>query len=283
MKVVTSNIELAEIDVVRDHFLCPWRRLGARRNEASSSGDPCVTEVLRRHNGREREQYGRGNDQSHTEGVEVGPTGDNKRCHDGRHGCYDPASTPERRVPPGKTRQEPIAPTNLSRKTNLVQHPVANSSMALRPEHPAGSRRLGKTQADGVPSKIKPGTGERLDQAGGDEQWTSHDAAEQQIAFHDRKSKILPTATPRWRLARTSPDRFRGKLDAMESGARRSGVALGEDQVQHMENRRQSFGAFGLGRQAKGDSAVLDLLLRPGNPPSHGGFGDQERAPPQRS
>jgi hypothetical protein len=87
-------------------------------------------------------------------------------------------------------------------ETNLVQHPVANSSMAPRLEHPAGSRRLGKTQADGVPSKIKSGTGERLDQAGGDQQRTSHDAAEQQIAFHDRKSKILPTATPRWRLSR---------------------------------------------------------------------------------
>jgi hypothetical protein len=124
MKVVTNNIELAEIDVVRDHFLCPWRRLGVRRNEASSSGDPCVTEVLRRHNGREREQYGRGNDQSHTEGVEVGPTGDNKRCHDGRHGCYGPASTPERHVPPGKTRQEPIAPTNLSRNPTSCSIPL---------------------------------------------------------------------------------------------------------------------------------------------------------------
>jgi hypothetical protein len=43
-----------------------------------------------------------------------------------------------------------------------------------------------------------------------------------------------------------------------------------------VQNDAQPFDTLSPGGQAEWDSAVLDLLLRPGDPPSHGGLGDQK-------
>jgi hypothetical protein len=121
MKVVTNNIENGgRIGVVCDHFRLGVG-LGAHRKEPSSCRDPCVTEVLRRYSCREGEKYGRGNHQSHAEGVEVRPSGDNKDCYDGRHRCNGPASTPERRVPPCKHQAGADRSDEAQQETDLVQ------------------------------------------------------------------------------------------------------------------------------------------------------------------
>src|SRR5688500_11100323 len=72
------------------------------------------------------------------------------------------------------------------------------------------------------------------------------------------------------------PNRLGGELDPMQSRARGGGVTLSEDQVGHVRNDAQPFDTRSPGGEAEWDSAGLDLLLRPRNPPSQGGLGDQK-------
>jgi hypothetical protein len=65
-------------------------------------------------------------------------------------------------------------------------------------------------------------------------------------------------------------DRLVGHVDSHQGGARRGGVALVEDQVQHPENCLQPAFQVAGGRQGEGNAAVFDRLFRPGDSAGYG-------------
>jgi hypothetical protein len=79
------------------------------------------------------------------------------------------------------------------------------------------------------------------------------------------------------------PDRLGGQLGTVQARPGRAGVALGEDEIEHVQDRREPSGAFAGGGQPERRRAGLDLLLGPGDPPGHGRLGDKERPGDLRS
>ena len=73
------------------------------------------------------------------------------------------------------------------------------------------------------------------------------------------------------------PDRLGRQLGAVQARARRAGVALVEDQVEHVQDRAEPFGALRARGHAERDAAVLDALLGPADAPGHGRLRHQER------
>ena len=73
------------------------------------------------------------------------------------------------------------------------------------------------------------------------------------------------------------PDRLGGQLDAGEVGPGGAGVALVEDQIEHLEHGVEARGAL-LGRgHGERQAGRPDPLLGPADPLAHGRFGDEER------
>ena len=70
---------------------------------------------------------------------------------------------------------------------------------------------------------------------------------------------------------RAEPERLRRQIDA-------AAVALVEDQVDDREHRRQPLRQQMVGGNAEGDARILDLPLRPREPPLHRLLGNEERA-----
>jgi hypothetical protein len=77
-------------------------------------------------------------------------------------------------------------------------------------------------------------------------------------------------------LAR-QPDRLAREVAALEVGARRRGVALVEDQVEHMEHDAQPLGTLGLGRELERHAGGLEPLLGAADALGHRRLGHQER------
>ena len=73
------------------------------------------------------------------------------------------------------------------------------------------------------------------------------------------------------------PDGLRGQVAALQRGPDAAGVALVEDQVEHVQDGGQPLDALLGGRQSERHAGGLDALLRPADSLRHGGLGDQKR------
>jgi hypothetical protein len=71
-------------------------------------------------------------------------------------------------------------------------------------------------------------------------------------------------------------DRLGGQVGTVQARPRGAGVALAEDQVEHVQHRREPSGPLLGGRHPERNAAVPDLLLGPADAPGHGRLGDQE-------
>jgi hypothetical protein len=72
------------------------------------------------------------------------------------------------------------------------------------------------------------------------------------------------------------PDRLDGQVRADQPGARGGGIALGEDQVQRVQDCGQPAVPLVASRKSEWDTAVLDRLLGAGDAPGHGCLWYQE-------
>ena len=73
-------------------------------------------------------------------------------------------------------------------------------------------------------------------------------------------------------------DRLVREIGPVQIGPRAAGVALVEDQVEHVQHRAEPLGALLLGGQREGDARGLDALLGAADPLRHRRLGHEERA-----
>ena len=72
------------------------------------------------------------------------------------------------------------------------------------------------------------------------------------------------------------PDGLGGEVPALQVRSRRAGVALVEDQVQHVQHRVEPLRPFGVRWHAERQAAVLDALFGAADAAGHGRLRDQE-------
>ena len=73
------------------------------------------------------------------------------------------------------------------------------------------------------------------------------------------------------------PNRLVREIAALQVGADAAGVALVEDQVEHVQDGAESFGPLPVGGHAERHAGRLDALLGPADPLRHGRLGHQKR------
>src|SRR5258708_22183272 len=72
------------------------------------------------------------------------------------------------------------------------------------------------------------------------------------------------------------PNRFIREFAPLQARADATGVALVEDEIEHMQDGAQSLGPLARGGHRKWNARILDALLGPTDPLRHGGFGNQK-------
>ncbi len=95
---------------------------------------------------------------------------------------------------------------------------------------------------------------------------------------HQRQqSRDLPVVRKEVVNSPGQPNRLIREIAALEVGADAAGIALVEDQIEHVQDGAESFGPLPVGGHAKWHAGRLDALLGPADPLRHGRLGHEER------